>query len=240
MLLSFPAPPDLVPAHVQAPRPPPPLPLRRAHVPARVCDAPRRSAWFGPFLPPVAEHPAALEGGSSHQGQQELVSTAAEGRVQRRQNRAEESAAADQLPRVGRYGATLLQQKGHKQNDSNTAGLDEEARETHTHTVLSLPFPNVFSPLQNKTIRAVFNNKHVLELMEKNYRTFCALNGIQPATSEQVKEVILKICEQTELGDKRSSKLTQDDFLKLLASFNQAGFHFTGVGVDEPEEDMAE
>ena len=73
--------------------------------------------------------------------------------------------------------------------------------------------------------------------MEKNYQTFCALNGIKPATSEQVKEVILKIIEQSELSDKRSSKLVQDDFLKLLAMFNQAGFHFTGVGVDEPEEE---
>jgi 18S rRNA (adenine1779-N6/adenine1780-N6)-dimethyltransferase len=73
--------------------------------------------------------------------------------------------------------------------------------------------------------------------MEKNYKTFCALNGIKPAASAQVKEVILKILEQTDLSDKRSSKLTQDDFLKLLATFNQAGFHFTGVGVDEPEGD---
>jgi 18S rRNA (adenine1779-N6/adenine1780-N6)-dimethyltransferase len=89
---------------------------------------------------------------------------------------------------------------------------------------------------KNKTLRAIFNNKHVMELMEKNYKTFCALNGIKPAESAQVKEVILKILEQTDLSDKRSSKLTQDDFLKLLANFNQAGFHFTGVGVDEPEE----
>lgn len=136
-------------------------------------------------------------------------------------------------------------------------------------------------PSQNKTLRAIFNNKHVLELMEKNYRTFCALNSIQPAASEQIKEVVLKILDNTQLGDKRSSKLEQDDFLKsihthaqwqrsghrrwgkwagvgrlaavlmslcysdcacvtnnrLLASFNQAGFHFnTGVGIDEPEE----
>lgn len=67
---------------------------------------------------------------------------------------------------------------------------------------------------KNKTLRAIFNNKHVLELMEKNYRTFCALNSVTPAASEQVKEVVLKILEQTQLSDKRSTKLEQDDFLK--------------------------
>lgn len=67
---------------------------------------------------------------------------------------------------------------------------------------------------KNKTLRAIFNNKHVLELMEKNYRTFCALNSVAPASSEQIKEVVLKILEQTDLSDKRSTKLEQDDFLK--------------------------
>lgn len=136
---------------------------------------------------------------------------------------------------------------------------------------------NVLS-FQNKTLRAIFNNKHVLELMEKNYRTFCALNSVTPAAPEQIKEVVLKILDTTELADKRSSKLEQDDFLKsvgnrlehaartalpprsprlpclsasltlmcllslfrLLAAFNQAGFHFnTGVGIDEPEDEDA-
>jgi 18S rRNA (adenine1779-N6/adenine1780-N6)-dimethyltransferase len=67
---------------------------------------------------------------------------------------------------------------------------------------------------QNKTLRAVFNNKHVLELLEKNYRTFCALNSVQAASSEQVKETILQLLDHTQLSDKRSSKLEQDDFLK--------------------------
>lgn len=31
---------------------------------------------------------------------------------------------------------------------------------------------------KNKTLRAIFNNKHVLDLMEKNYKTYCALKNI--------------------------------------------------------------
>jgi len=94
---------------------------------------------------------------------------------------------------------------------------------------------------KNKTLRAIFNNKHVMELLDKNYRTFCALNSVQPASEEQVKATVLQLLEHTGLSDKRSSKLEQDDFLKLLAAFNQAGFHFaTGAGIDAPDDAIEE
>lgn len=94
---------------------------------------------------------------------------------------------------------------------------------------------------KNKTLRAIFNNKHVLELLDKNYRTFCALNSVQAASEEQVKATVLQLLDHTGLGDKRSSKLEQDDFLKLLAAFNQAGFHFaTGAGIDAPDDAIEE
>jgi len=95
--------------------------------------------------------------------------------------------------------------------------------------------------VQNKTLRAIFNNKHVMDLLETNYKTFCALNSVQAASSDQFKETVLQLLAHTELSDKRSSKLEQDDFLKLLAAFNQAGIHFnTGVGIDEPDEAIDE
>ncbi|XP_024521712.1 ribosomal RNA small subunit methyltransferase [Selaginella moellendorffii] len=43
----------------------------------------------------------------------------------------------------------------------------------------------------------------------------------------QTKEMLLEILEKGKYLDKRSSKLTQDDFLTLLASFNKAGVHFS-------------
>ncbi len=80
-----------------------------------------------------------------------------------------------------------------------------------------------------------------MELLETNYKTFCALNSVQAASSEQFKNTVLQLLEHTQLSDKRSSKLEQDDFLKLLAAFNQAGIHFnTGVGIDEPENEAIE
>lgn len=37
----------------------------------------------------------------------------------------------------------------------------------------------------------------------------------------------LAVLKEHDYEDKRSSKLTQEDFLKLLAVFNKAGFHFS-------------
>jgi len=42
-----------------------------------------------------------------------------------------------------------------------------------------------------------------------------------------IKERVTSILTATEFIDKRSSKLSIDDFLRLLASFNEAGIHFT-------------
>lgn len=41
------------------------------------------------------------------------------------------------------------------------------------------------------------------------------------------KEKCLAVLGEGGYEDKRSSKLTQDDFLRLLALFNKAGIHFT-------------
>lgn len=41
------------------------------------------------------------------------------------------------------------------------------------------------------------------------------------------KEKCIAVLGEGGYEDKRSSKLTQDDFLRLLALFNKAGIHFT-------------
>jgi 18S rRNA (adenine1779-N6/adenine1780-N6)-dimethyltransferase len=54
------------------------------------------------------------------------------------------------------------------------------------------------------------------------------MKGIEPA-STPVKTRVLTLLEESGYGDKRSAKLDQDDFFKLLALFNKEGFHFVGV-----------
>jgi len=46
------------------------------------------------------------------------------------------------------------------------------------------------------------------------------------AQVKEFKEKIVKILTDHEYGDKRASKLSIDDFLKLLFVFNQNGIHF--------------
>jgi 18S rRNA (adenine1779-N6/adenine1780-N6)-dimethyltransferase len=47
-----------------------------------------------------------------------------------------------------------------------------------------------------------------------------------PEPSEEFKQRVLAVLESNELDGQRSSKMGQDDFLKLLALFNAAGVHF--------------
>lgn len=44
--------------------------------------------------------------------------------------------------------------------------------------------------------------------------------------SEEFKAKVLAVLEDNDYADKRSAKLTQDDFLKLLSCFNAADIHF--------------
>lgn len=44
--------------------------------------------------------------------------------------------------------------------------------------------------------------------------------------SEEFKDKVVKLLEGMGFLDRRAAKMTQDDFLALLAAFNQAGIHF--------------
>jgi 18S rRNA (adenine1779-N6/adenine1780-N6)-dimethyltransferase len=100
---------------------------------------------------------------------------------------------------------------------------------------------------KNRTLHAVFTTDSVLEMLEKNYKTHCALNNIvhifqhmrqcilvvysffvlQPIPADlNMKLKVEGILTQSEYTEKRSNKLDMDDFLKLLEVFNSAGLHF--------------
>lgn len=109
---------------------------------------------------------------------------------------------------------------------------------------------------KNKTLRAGFTGKTVLELLDKNIRTLAALKGAMPviagagvplvgpiadfATSTlppaalagggdgaiDVKAIVESVLTSVGFSDKRASKLDVDDFLLLLDAMNKAGIHF--------------
>ncbi|GMM47786.1 putative dimethyladenosine transferase [Pichia kluyveri] len=88
---------------------------------------------------------------------------------------------------------------------------------------------------KNKTLNAIFRNSKILEMLEKNYKTYLQFLGEQRGEilyddsadyTKIVKEKVEKVMEETGFGDKRSAKLDQTDFLKLLYAFHQVGIHF--------------
>lgn len=66
----------------------------------------------------------------------------------------------------------------------------------------------------------------MLEILEKNYATFCALNGQEVDPAFSLKDKVLEILEETGNSEARSGKMDQDEFLKLLIAFNKVGIHF--------------
>ena len=104
---------------------------------------------------------------------------------------------------------------------------------------------------KNKTLGGIFRTKNVLELLTNNFRTYKALqvvpdkkankkakadamdvdgdadgDGADGASSAVVKQLIEDVLATDGFVDMRSSKMSQDDFLRLLATFNSKGIHF--------------
>ncbi|RCK63466.1 Dimethyladenosine transferase [Candida viswanathii] len=91
---------------------------------------------------------------------------------------------------------------------------------------------------KNKTIAAGFKSNNVIDILEKNYKTFLAtqesnaegmmmeMDDKSGSLKDVVKEKITKVLTETGFSDKRAGKMDQTDFLKLLYAFHQVGIHF--------------
>ncbi|KAK9471597.1 S-adenosyl-L-methionine-dependent methyltransferase [Dipodascopsis tothii] len=83
---------------------------------------------------------------------------------------------------------------------------------------------------KNKTISAGFKSTAILDILERNYRTYCAQNDVIMPDGKDgkdlVKELVEKVLTETGLGEKRAGKCDEADFLKLLYAFHQVGIHF--------------
>lgn len=89
---------------------------------------------------------------------------------------------------------------------------------------------------KNRTIAAGFKSSTVLEILEKNYKTYLATldgdammvedSGKKGPMLDTVKQKIEQVLTETALGEKRAGKCDQNDFLRLLYAFHQVGIHF--------------
>lgn len=81
---------------------------------------------------------------------------------------------------------------------------------------------------KNKTLGACFKSKAVLDLIETNYKIFCASSDppIECPRDFDVKELVMRILTQHNFADRRAKSMDTDDFLTLLHVFNEAHVHF--------------
>jgi len=80
---------------------------------------------------------------------------------------------------------------------------------------------------KNKTLGAIFKQSNVIDLLEKNYRTYCALNNIVIEVDLDFKAKVVQILQSNNFEDSRSSKLSINEFLRLLTVFNESNIHFS-------------
>ena len=85
---------------------------------------------------------------------------------------------------------------------------------------------------KNRTITSGLKSTTVMDILEKNYKTFLAMNNemvddTKGSMHDVVKEKIDTVLKETDLGDKRAGKCDQNDFLRLLYAFHQVGIHFS-------------
>lgn len=88
---------------------------------------------------------------------------------------------------------------------------------------------------KNKTCAASFKTTSVLELLEHNYKTVQSLQGgmvplvfdFQMEEDLDVKGKVMEVLHASGFAESRPAKMDNDDFLKLLSMFIDAGFRFT-------------
>ncbi|EEC50009.1 predicted protein [Phaeodactylum tricornutum CCAP 1055/1] len=79
---------------------------------------------------------------------------------------------------------------------------------------------------KNKTLRSVLNTKSVMKLLEDNRRTVQSLHPEKMVDGRPAQVIVEEILERDSWKGQRAAKLDLDDFLQLLAEFNEAGIHF--------------
>jgi 18S rRNA (adenine1779-N6/adenine1780-N6)-dimethyltransferase len=79
---------------------------------------------------------------------------------------------------------------------------------------------------KNRIMKAEFTNKKVLETLEKNFQTHCSLQNKSLPMDFDFKELIIEAVESSDMAEKRARQMDLDDFMKLLAAFNERGIHF--------------
>ncbi|WFD43646.1 18S rRNA (adenine(1779)-N(6)/adenine(1780)-N(6))-dimethyltransferase [Malassezia psittaci] len=80
---------------------------------------------------------------------------------------------------------------------------------------------------RNKQLRACFfGARGVLEMLEANWKTWCAEHGQVPDLSQPFSAKVDKVLQDLDMSESRAAKLDVDQLLALLAAFHEEGIHF--------------
>mmetsp|Transcript_120365 Transcript_120365/g.236575 ORF Transcript_120365/g.236575 Transcript_120365/m.236575 type:complete len:319 (+) Transcript_120365:16-972(+) len=81
---------------------------------------------------------------------------------------------------------------------------------------------------KNKTLHAILTVKSVLGILEQNFKTQLSLRNLPlPEPFPDMKLMVEEVLTTTGYSDQRAAKMDLNDFLCLLAAFNERGIHFT-------------
>ncbi|KAJ7482216.1 S-adenosyl-L-methionine-dependent methyltransferase [Mycena galericulata] len=79
---------------------------------------------------------------------------------------------------------------------------------------------------RNKTVHGNFMAKGVIDMLEKNWRTWCAETDQMIEDNVNMKAKIEQVLLDTGNSENRAAKMDVDDLLKLLSAFHDIGVHF--------------
>ncbi|KAG1789500.1 S-adenosyl-L-methionine-dependent methyltransferase [Suillus plorans] len=79
---------------------------------------------------------------------------------------------------------------------------------------------------RNKTVHATFMAKGVIEMLEKNWRTWCSTQNKMIDEHTNMKAKVEEVLSSSGYSEQRAAKMTLDDLLKLLSAFHDEGIHF--------------
>ncbi|KAG8772199.1 Dimethyladenosine transferase [Ceratobasidium sp. 428] len=65
-----------------------------------------------------------------------------------------------------------------------------------------------------------------MELLERNFRTWCAEKQQTIPDEFNIKKEVESILQNTGFRENRAAKMDIDDLLKLLSAFHEKGIHF--------------
>jgi len=79
---------------------------------------------------------------------------------------------------------------------------------------------------RNRTAHGNFMAGGVLEMLEANWRTWCAVQGKVVEGDVDMKGMVEGVLEETGNTTNRAAKMSVDDLLTLLSAFHDVGIHF--------------